>query len=173
MSKSIGEALRLRPWRFVVSTWPWRTLLYALTSMVWALPLAFGDRALLLLPFLPLLGIGISAIERRRIRLLGYPAIPSGHAPVPESERKRWLLLRLGEAMTWRESGYALIAATIGMGSVMFFYAALSLLVVLLATPIAVAVYQPITVLGWTATTPWETSSRECSSPSLCSTSLP
>lgn len=156
VSISIGEVLRLRPWRFIVSAWPWRALLYAMTSLVWALPFSFGDRALLLLPFLPILGIGIGAIERRRIRLLGYPAVPSGHVPIAADERKRWLLLRLGEAMTWREAGYALIATAIGLGSVMLFYAAFTLLAMLFAAPVAVAIHQPVTLLGWTATTPWE-----------------
>ncbi|MFT3887655.1 MAG: sensor domain-containing protein [Arachnia sp.] len=156
MSKTVGEALRLPPWRFLASAWPWRALLYAVTSMAWALPLSFGDRAAVLLPFLPLLGIWISAVERRRIRLVGYPAIRSGHAPVPRAMRKRWLLIRLGEAMTWREVGYALIATALGAVIALTFYAAATLLAALFAAPIAVAVYEPITIMGWTAAAPWE-----------------
>ena len=154
MSKSVGEALRLPPWRFIVSAWPWRALLYSVTSMIWAIPLSFGDRSAILLPFLPVIAIWISTVERRRIRLLGYPVIQSGHAPVPM--RRRWLLIRLGEAMTWREAGYALIAVALGLVSVLILYSAATLLAVLFAAPVAVAVHQPITVLGWTAVTPWE-----------------
>lgn len=157
MSKSVGEALRRPPWRFLTSAWPWRGLVYSLSGMIWALPLSFGDRALILLPLLPVLAIWIGAIERRRVQLLGYPTIRPGHIPLPAAVRRRWVLVRLGEAMTWREVGYLLIAVAISAVTVLMLYSVTTLLAALFAAPIAVAVYQPITVLGWyTATTPWE-----------------
>ncbi len=155
VSKSLRGMLGQWPWRFVFSASPWRALLYTVTGMVWALPFSFGDRAGVLLPFLPVLAIGVSVIERRRVRLLGDPAIPSGHLPIAAGARRRWLLIRLGEATTWRETGYTALTALLSLGSVFLLYGALTLLVVLFAAPVAVAVYQPITLLGWTAATPW------------------
>lgn len=92
----------LPPWRFVASRWPWAALLFVLTSaLISALLLVLIVPTLLLLP---LWGILLAVVDRRRLRLLGGPRVRSGHVQVPRAERRNWLNIRLTEPATWRET---------------------------------------------------------------------
>lgn len=92
----------LPPWRFLASRWPWAALLFALSSALIAVLLVALIVPTLLL--LPLWGILLAVVDRRRLRLLGGQRVPSGHVQVPRAERRNWLNIRLTEPATWRET---------------------------------------------------------------------
>ena len=133
---SIWPALRTR--RFLLSSWPWRSLLYMVTTVIVAAPVA-AVSWLLALPWLvtlsdlrngqlphshtyllmvvsvvvlalfgPLVAVPLAAIERRRLGLLDPREIRSGHRPAP-SDPIGWIRLRYREAATWRELLYGLL----------------------------------------------------------------
>ncbi|WP_187240668.1 sensor domain-containing protein [Microbacterium mitrae] len=96
---------------------PFRPVAYAATGMIWGLPFANVWLALILLPLVPVLGIFVSAVERRRVAILGMPTIPSSHIPIPREERRRWLSIRLREPITWREAVLTLMASAMGFAT--------------------------------------------------------
>ncbi|MDQ0645740.1 sensor histidine kinase [Microbacterium murale] len=125
-----GQALARSPWRFLTSRWPWLALLYLLLSAV--IGLVMLPLAVLTLLFVPLWGILIGAVERRRTRLLGFPPQRSGHVRVIREERHNWLGVRLTEAATWRETGALLSDVVLGLLSfVLLLFEALSLFLLL------------------------------------------
>lgn len=140
-------ALGQAPWRFLFSRWPWRALGYSLVSAVMGFVLTvLAAVTLPALVSLPLWGILLSAIERRRTVWLGTPRQPSAHVGIPRGQRRFWLPLRLAEAVTWREAGALLL-------SVVTFALNLALLC-LLASAIALNIYIPLSVqhrlnMGW------------------------
>lgn len=93
--------MRRPPWRFLASRWPWLAALYLVLSA----GIAIVAVVLLVLTFLllPLWGLAVGGVERRRTRLLGFPRQRSGHLTVADDERHHWLNLRLTESATWRE----------------------------------------------------------------------
>ena len=107
MATSVWRAMEGNPVRFLLSWWPWRSLAYVAGTVVVA-PVAWCAVALLLLfpPLLPLAGIPIGALERRRLRVLEPVALRSPHPPAPPSG-VAWFRERVTEAATWRELGYA------------------------------------------------------------------
>lgn len=109
----IWLAVRLPPWRFLISRWPWLTLLYLATSAVIGLALVPITVATFLL--LPLWALGVGGLERRRTKMLGFPTQQSGHAQVQESERHHWLSIRISEAATWREALAFLVDLVFGL----------------------------------------------------------
>jgi signal transduction histidine kinase len=113
---TVGEALRTRPVRYLVSRWPLRALAYVvsgvpvgLLALVW-LPVSvvLGAVALTPLAIWPL-----AALERRRLALLGHPPVPDPHAAPTGAGLRRWLRTRYAEAATWRELAYAVLHATV------------------------------------------------------------
>lgn len=104
------------PWRFLPSRWPWLALVYVVTSGM--MSLALTPVVALTLLLLPLWGILVAALERRRIRLLGLRVQPSGHVHVPREERRNWLSIRLMEPATWREAGSLLVGLVFGVAAV-------------------------------------------------------
>ena len=98
----VWKAMRLPPWRFVLSRWPWRALIYLMLSvLVGAALVPLVIFTFLLLPFW---GLVLGSMERRRTRLLGFPVQMSDHATVDASERHHWINIRLTERATWREA---------------------------------------------------------------------
>lgn len=106
------NALMRPPWRFLVSSWPWRGLLYLLSSALIGIVLLPLSVVTLLL--LPLWGIVIGALERRRTRLLGFPRLASGHVPLTRDQRHLWLAVRMNEGATWRETAALLLDLVLG-----------------------------------------------------------
>ncbi|MDI6105139.1 sensor domain-containing protein [Actinoplanes sp. NEAU-A12] len=113
---SAWEAMRTRPLRIAFSPWPLRAFAYLASGVVvgvftlaW-LPLAFlaGVAVLTPLAIQPL-----AALERRRITLLGGPALPDPHRPPDRPGLVAWLRLRHSEAATWRELAYAVLHGTV------------------------------------------------------------
>ncbi len=115
------QALMRAPWRFLASWWPWRALAYLLLSSLMGVLLAAVVFFSLLL--LPLWGLVIGAIERRRTRVLSFALQPSAHVRVSRDQRHNWLGIRITEAATWRETVALLADLVIGVmvAAVLFF----------------------------------------------------
>ena len=108
---------------FLVSRWPWRSMAYLGTGMLYgagAMVLLFslisvGLVLSLVLVGMPLLaavclaGLPVGALERRRIRWISFEPVPDPHAAVTRPGFAAWLRTRLSEQATWRELGYAFI----------------------------------------------------------------
>lgn len=109
---TVWQALMRPPWRFLFGRWPWLALAYLLISaVVGFVLLPVGILTLLLLP---LWGIAIGALERRRTSILGFPRQASGHVRVTAEQRFNWLSIRVAEAATWRETAALLLDLVFG-----------------------------------------------------------
>lgn len=96
------EAMKLPPWRFAFSRWPWRALVYLVLSvLIGAALVPLVIFTFLLLPFWALV---LGAFERRRTSLLGFARQTSDHTIVDARERHHWINIRLTERATWRET---------------------------------------------------------------------
>ncbi|GAA1676903.1 sensor histidine kinase [Fodinicola feengrottensis] len=121
------EALRLPPWQFLSSRWPWRALGYQasgalvgaatmislvlLTSLgVLLSPVLIG---LCLLTAVCLAGLPLAAVERRRMALMGFSVAGSPHREPPAPGARTWLRARLTESATWRELFFALSTGSV------------------------------------------------------------
>jgi len=109
---TVWHALMRPPWRFLLGRWPWRTLAYLLVSAVIGFVLLPITIVTLLL--LPLWGVVIGALERRRTRLLGFPRQASGHVPLTREQRHIWLAVRVNEGATWRETAALVLDLLLG-----------------------------------------------------------
>jgi signal transduction histidine kinase len=137
MGTTVWGALSTAPWRFLASRWPWLSLVYLASSAVLGFALLGAIVATVL--FLPLWGIVVSVLERRRIRILGFASLPSGHAPIGADRRYEWIGIRLTEAATWRE--VASLLATLLAGWLA--------LVVLFAEAMALVALGGMIVVSW------------------------
>ncbi len=113
--------------RFLLTSWPWRSLGYLASTVpvggaaLLALGLVTGIGALtaVALVGIPLLvmavlaGIPIGSIERHRIRLLRTDAVSDPHPRVVAPGLWEWVRTRLIETATWRELAYALLLALV------------------------------------------------------------
>ncbi|WP_433083398.1 sensor domain-containing protein [Dactylosporangium sp. CA-052675] len=124
--RSVMDALRLPPMRFLRSWWPWRSLLY-LTSGA-ALGAAAGSALIVLLlggaaltlvviglaGFLAaaLSGIVVARVERRRLRLVDDVRLTDPHRRPDRPGLRPWITTRLSEPATWRELGYTMLMVT-------------------------------------------------------------
>ncbi|MBP2414804.1 signal transduction histidine kinase [Arthrobacter stackebrandtii] len=112
MKTTAWGALAARPWQFWASRWPWLALLYMLLSAVLGavlLPVVVATFV-----FIPFWGLGLGALERRRVQLLGFAQVPSAHAPVAREQRYIWLNIRMSEAATWRAAGNLVTTLLLG-----------------------------------------------------------
>lgn len=132
-SGTVWQALMLPPWRFLFSRWPWLALVYAVTSAI--LTLVLIPLIVVTIFILPLWGILVAILERRRLRLLGLSTPPSGHVHVPRDERRHWLNIRLMEPATWREAAALLAGLILGATAVVAVFAQAMALAVLIAIP--------------------------------------
>ncbi|WP_091036523.1 sensor histidine kinase [Microbacterium oxydans] len=130
---TVWHAMMRAPWRFLFGAWPWRALGYLSASV--AIGLLLLPITILTLLFLPLWGIVIGALERRRTRLLGFPAQPSGHVPLRRDQRHLWLSVRMNEGATWRETVALLLDLVVGwlVLALVFFQGLLLVLLVYVA----------------------------------------
>lgn len=109
---TVWQALMQPPWRFLVSRWPWLALVYLLISVV--IGFALVPVVILTLLLLPLWGLVVGAIERRRTRLLGFVRQASGHVPLTRDQQHIWLSVRMAEGATWRETAALLLDIVVG-----------------------------------------------------------
>jgi signal transduction histidine kinase len=135
-------ALEAVTWRrLLVSSWPWRSAGYLLTT----LPMALAAAAVLAIPWLvlvarlaagdyqvgvivvlillevvliaalgPLIAMPLAGLERRRLRMVDTHPVSSGHrkSPAPGGPVS-WLRAHYTDPATWREVGYACLLATV------------------------------------------------------------
>lgn len=135
--ESVWVALMRQPWRFLFSRWPWLALAYLLLSAVIGVLLVPVVIATLLL--LPLWGLVVGAIERRRTVLLGFPRQASGHVPLTREQRHIWLSVRISEGATWRESAALLLDLVLGWLALAVLFTQGLFLVVLVAIAVTAA----------------------------------
>ncbi|MFF8875979.1 sensor histidine kinase [Streptomyces massasporeus] len=161
MTVAVWEALRERPLRFALSTWPLRCWAFLLSGTV------VGFFALLLLTVLLFVGVGLSvvgvgllvlmgvavlgipvaALERHRLRLVEPEPLLDPHGSLPGTGAWPWLRTRLRERATWRELGYTLALGVVFTATGIGFAALLGLSVLLTATPVIVWAIAPDTVM--------------------------
>jgi signal transduction histidine kinase len=128
--------------RFLVSAWPWRSLVYLastapiafILAIKWALfgaPwIATAERLTEGLPLSgaivvamvvaaglavtvgPLVAMPLAMLERARLLIVDDRPVRSGHRPAPGGVL-RWLRIRYAEGATWRELAYSLFLATV------------------------------------------------------------
>lgn len=122
--ESAWQAMTLPPRRFLLSRWPWRSLLYLLSGvglgvitfvLLYLLFLAvvftfvFLVGVVLLAGFV-LSGILVARIERRRLRLIDDQPVTDPHRPPAHPGIRAWLVTRAKEPVTWREFAYTLVS---------------------------------------------------------------
>ncbi|MFI0353533.1 sensor histidine kinase [Actinomadura sp. 9N407] len=112
------------PLRFVLSSWPWRSIAFLVTgpliAAAWLAVVAgllFAGVALapvvvglVLLALIPVSAAGYAVVERRRLRWLDPRPAPTPHRAPSRPGFRHWLGFRLRETATWRELGYALLS---------------------------------------------------------------
>lgn len=110
-ARSAWTSLARNPLRYLISADPWRALVHLAMSLVFGW-LCFGLYVvIILLPFAPAWSYLLAKVERQRIVLLGVAPIVNPHPPLRERAFTARIGDRLGEAATWRETGYSLIIA--------------------------------------------------------------
>ncbi|ALE81475.1 histidine kinase [Pseudonocardia sp. AL041005-10] len=164
------QAVDQQPLRFLATTWPWRSLAFLLTGallgaglvgvvavgtsgLVLGGPWVAAGTAVVLVVSLGLGGRPLAALERARLRLVDTAPLPT-----PPRPAGRWSAARWRAPLTWREIGFALLAATalaaLDAGVLGF---SLVLPVLLFASPVDDPTARPLVALGvlLLAATPW------------------
>ncbi|WP_031069040.1 sensor histidine kinase [Streptomyces sp. NRRL S-118] len=161
MTVAVWDAMRRRPLRFAVSTWPLRCWAFLLSGTVVGfvallllaallfvgVGLSVVGVGLLVLMVLAVLGIPVAAVERRRLRLVEPEPLLDPHGSLPGTGAWPWLRTRLRERATWRELGYTLALGVVFTAMGIGFTALLGLSVLLTATPVIVWAIAPDTVM--------------------------
>ncbi|MEJ8635192.1 sensor histidine kinase [Streptomyces sp. MS2.AVA.5] len=117
-AEQLFQALTRRD--YLVSRWPWRAAAYLASSVLTGVPALVllcvaGVLSFVLvgLPLLVLGGLGLAAVERRRIRIVDPTVAVSPHRTPDEPGIGAWLRVRLTEQATWRELAHALLHALV------------------------------------------------------------
>ncbi|GAA3980929.1 sensor histidine kinase [Thermobifida alba] len=125
------QAAARAPLGVLATSWPWRGLLYLVTS----LPLAVLWLSLCW-PLLAVAGIPLGAVERRRLRLLERRPADTPHEPAGSGGPFGWARLRLREAATWLELSYGLLLTVFGLVEWVAAVVAAGIPLTLLAAPV-------------------------------------
>ncbi len=146
-------ALRAEPWRFLASSWPWRSLAYLastvpvgiVTLVVLVTVVGLGALTavvvvgLLLLASVPVVATVVAEVERARIRLV-LPQERDAEHPASATLRERvrtWRTL----PVSWSEIGYTvLLAVVLWVVDAVILLFAIALPVVLLLAPVLVRI---------------------------------
>lgn len=113
-----------RPMSFLTSSWPWRSLAYLGSGVlfgtaavaIFAAGLAVGVALLVvLIGIAPLVGLVLAStvvatVERHRLRLVDLDRLPDPHRRPDARGTKAWVATRLKEQVTWRELMFTLIS---------------------------------------------------------------
>ncbi|WP_051800061.1 sensor histidine kinase [Catenuloplanes japonicus] len=162
---------------YLLTPWPWRSLLYLLTTPVAALvafPLAVPlipalaliatmtrDRTpdpgvLLVLLFLfigfyaagaPLLALPLAHVERYRLRLIRTAPVRSGHRTPPETGPWSWLVTRYAEAATWRSALYGTLLAAVAPFATGLALLWTGMAAAMVVAPFLVSEEEPVTIV--------------------------
>ncbi|MEU7043654.1 sensor domain-containing protein [Streptomyces varsoviensis] len=158
---SVWQVMRRGPRRFLFSLWPWRCWAYALTGTVVGVGALSALASLVVLGVLfsilgvglallvlaALAGIPVSAVERRRLRLVEPAPLPNPHARLRGASGWGRLRARLRERATWRELAYTVVFGVVFAGSGAILMLGLLLAGVLTVTPLLVVLVGPDTVM--------------------------
>lgn len=120
------QALAHHPLRFLLTPWPWRSLLYLLSGgilnlivfVVLAAATVLGVIffvvvvGIVLLLLVALSGIVVARVERMRIRLVDLDGIADPHRRPLSPGVRAWVRTRFSEPVTWREFGFAAFSVT-------------------------------------------------------------
>jgi signal transduction histidine kinase len=163
-------ALEAVTWpRLLISSWPWRSAGYLLTT----LPLALAAFAGLAIPWLalvarltagryevavivglillgavlvaalgPLIAMPLAKLGRRRLRLVDARPVSFGRRETAAAGPVSWLRARYAEPATWREVGYACLLAIVAPVSIAALLAA-PLIGIFIASPFLVLAQRP------------------------------
>jgi signal transduction histidine kinase len=126
---TVWRALATNPLRFLFSSWPWRSLGYLIAGVPLGLIWVVVATALLalgtlltpvgigfgLLACIPLSAVAMGVLERHRLRWLDPRPTPSPHGEPLRPGLRPWVRIRLREAATWRELGYAILHAVLAV----------------------------------------------------------
>ncbi|MFF3784180.1 sensor histidine kinase [Streptomyces sp. NPDC001933] len=118
------QAMAQRPMSFLTSSWPWRSLAYLGSGVlfgtaavaIFAAGLAVGVALLVvLIGIAPLVGLVLASTvvataERHRLRLVDLDRLPDPHRRPDARGTKAWVATRLKEQVTWRELMFTLIS---------------------------------------------------------------
>ncbi|GAA2367500.1 sensor histidine kinase [Dactylosporangium salmoneum] len=124
--RSVTEALRLPPGKFLTSWWPWRSLAYLTTgglvgmvagAALLALLLAGAALSLVVIGLAgfvaaALSGVVVARVERRRLRMVDDVRLTDPHRAPERPGLRAWVTTRLAEPATWRELGYTMLMTT-------------------------------------------------------------
>lgn len=155
--------------RLPISSWPWRSAGYLLTT----LPLALAAFAGLAIPWLvlvarltaggyqvgmivvlillgaaliaalgPVIAMPLAELGRRRLRMVDARSVSPGHRKAAAAGPVSWLRARYAEPATWREVGYACLLATAAPVSVAALLA-VPLIGIFIASPFLVLAQRP------------------------------
>jgi signal transduction histidine kinase len=164
-------ALEAVTWRrLLVSSWPWRSAGYLLTTLPVALAafaglaipwlllaarVAAGDDQIAVIVVLLLLGAGLvgavgpllamplAELERRRLRMVDPRPVASAHRSTEPATARSRLRARYSEPATWREVGYACLLATVAPALSIAALLAAALTASFIASPFLVLAQQP------------------------------
>ena len=118
------QAMAQRPLSFLTSSWPWRSLAYlgsgvlfgTAAVVIFTAGLALGVVLLVvLIGIAPLVGLVlastvVAAVERRRLLLVDLDRLPDPHRRPYARGTKAWVATRLKEQVTWRELMFTLLS---------------------------------------------------------------
>ena len=93
-----GLALRHQPLRLLLSSWPWRSLGYLVTT-----PVVAGCWLLTCWALLPLAGVPLGIVERWRLAWVDRRPTPDPHTQPPAPGPAGWVRHRLRESASWAE----------------------------------------------------------------------
>jgi signal transduction histidine kinase len=163
--------------RYLVTSGPWRSLFYLLTTLPIAIPVSIAAGTLVLpyvaavshlsegiaptgaLLFLmvvalilfaglgPLIAVPLGAVERARLALLDGRPMPSPHPPGPR-EPGAWVRVRYAETATWRELSYGLFLAIVVPAAYSITGLLILLDIVMLVSPIFASTGAPGLAIG-------------------------
>ncbi|GAA0901471.1 sensor histidine kinase [Virgisporangium ochraceum] len=104
---TLWRAMAGNPVRFLLSSWPWRSLVYVGGTLV-SCGMAFFAALVLgtFPPALLLIGLPVGVVERWRLRIIERKPVADPHVPVPFG--LDWVQRRVTEPATWRELVYAI-----------------------------------------------------------------
>ncbi|MGV8881554.1 MAG: sensor domain-containing protein [Rhodoglobus sp.] len=138
-SSPVDAATVLRRPRLLLSAWPLRFLAYEVTSIVLAL---VGVVVLFTLIALPLWALLFAAVERRRGRILGYPALPAPPRRAPAGRARGRLRRIYSDPATWRAVLSLVLSLLFGVAQLVLFVYSASCVVFASVMPGQVADYQ-------------------------------
>ncbi|WP_405144862.1 sensor domain-containing protein [Sphaerisporangium sp. NBC_01403] len=146
----------------LLSSWPWRAMLYLISgvcvgAVVLVLFLAFlltGAVMTLVLVGIPIVlamglgGVPVAALERARLRLVDHDPVVSPHREPDRPGLRAWVELRFKEQATWRELAYTgLLVTVLWPVELAIILYGLVVPVVMISTPLALVEGDQINVL--------------------------